>query len=203
MDSHKEVYEMTCPKLMIRFFPKLGNEWVGKSSVKCCTTGLEADLFFHSRSLFNCKGRVGQISGKVLDLSSQNPFFDISGFYNGVVTIENRQTKETCVLFDAHKSLANLKQLEVQNRKDVIDTESLVIWREVMWGIMMRDWGHARKAKQIIEEKQRAAANEMKKQGVQWNSSNFELVDGDWQWRHVGQNVTKAPIVIPCGWCQS
>ncbi|MCO5560514.1 hypothetical protein L7F22_014129 [Adiantum nelumboides] len=196
MDAHKEVYEMTSPKLVIRFFPTFGNEWVGKSTIKCNASGLEAELHFHSKPFFGW-GSVGRISGKVMDTSTQTCLFDLSGFYHQEVTMQDTKTGDRSVLFDARVSLANLKAVEVQNRKNVEDSESLVVWREVMKGIMEKDWEVARNAKHGIEEKQRSLAKERQKQGIQWTPCNFELIDGDWQWRHIGQPVTQASLVIP------
>lgn len=199
LDAHKEVYELTCPKLMIRFFPTLGNEWVGKSTIKCTASGLEANLYFHSRPLFSWRGSVGQISGKIIDTCTQTSLFDLSGFYNQVVTIRDSTTGDVDVLFDAQKSLANLKPLEVRDRKNVKETESLVVWRDVMDGIMTKDWEAARRAKQDIEEKQRFLVRERIRQGITWIPTNFELlVGGKWQWRHIGQVVREAPLAIPC-----
>ncbi|KAI5074255.1 hypothetical protein GOP47_0010216 [Adiantum capillus-veneris] len=196
MDAHKEVYEMTSPKLVIRFFPTFGNEWVGKSTIKCNASGFEADLLFHSRPFFGW-GSVCKVSGRIIDSSTQTPLFDLSGFYNQKVTIQDLTTGDVSVLFDAEASLTNMKALEVQNRKNVHDKESLVVWREVMKGIVERDWEVARQAKHDIEEKQRSLAKERKRQGVPWIPSSFELIDGKWQWRHTGQPVTQAPLVIP------
>lgn len=198
LNAHKEVYEMTCPKLVIRFFPTTGNEWVGKSTIKCSGSQLQANLLFHARPFFSLWGNIGEISGQILDSSTGDPLFDISGSYKGVVSVLEIKTGETKVLFDAQKSLANLKAPKALNTKKVKETESVAVWRLVMEGLVERDWEVARKAKHEIEERQRALAKKTKKEMKKWIPKYFELVEGDnWQWLHNEKFVEQAPLFIP------
>ena len=79
-------------------------------------------------------------------------------------------------------------------------TESVVVWREVMGGIVKKDWECARKAKNEVEDEQRNMAKQRKQEGVHWTPKHFIEVKDDedrWQWRHVGRSVSLAPLVVP------
>jgi hypothetical protein len=66
--------------------------------------------------------------------------------------------------------------------------------------MMKRDWEGARKAKNEVEDEQRNMVKKRKQDGIQWTPKHFvEVKDCDkrWQWRHIGQSVSVAPLVVP------
>ena len=82
LDSHQEVYEMTSPKLSIRLFPAPGTDWVGSSTIKCSSSGLEATINFKEKPFFGLKGVSGQLSGQISDIRNTRRLYDISGAWN-------------------------------------------------------------------------------------------------------------------------
>lgn len=196
LDLHKENYEMTCPKLLIRLFPAPGNEWVGSTIVKCSSSGLEAALIFKGKPFFGLTGTLGQITGQILDTDNNKVLYELSGGWNRVVTLKEVKTRETSVLFDAQTLLNNLKAPTVQNVKDLKEMESIVVWRAAMQGLVRREWEAARKAKHELEERQRALAKKRKKDGNPWTPKHFELDGDNWQWCHTNQLVCQAPLVV-------
>ncbi|MCO5560518.1 hypothetical protein L7F22_014133 [Adiantum nelumboides] len=201
LDSHQEVYEATSPKLLIRLFPAPGTEWVGSSTIKCSSSRLEATLSFKGKHLFGLRGTVGQVSGKVLDTSNGATLYEINGAWNKAVLAKNMKTEESSVLLDAQAALTNLKTLTLRSNKEEVEaTESLLVWRSVMGSIVRKDWELARRAKIEIEERQRDLAKIRKVEGKVWLPRHFVEVDGDdrWHWRHIGESVPRAPLVVPC-----
>lgn len=202
LDSFQEVYDTTSPKLLIRLFPAPGTEWVGSSTVKCGASRLEATLTFKGKHLFGLRGTVGQVSGKVLDTSTGTTLYEINGAWNKTIAVKNMKTEESSVIFDAQVALTNLKGPTLRSKKEELEAmESLVVWRSVMGGIVKKEWEVARQAKIEVEERQRDLAKRRKADGKVWLPRHFVDVDGEdcWQWRHIGESVPRAALVVPCG----
>ncbi|KAH7446434.1 hypothetical protein KP509_01G055200 [Ceratopteris richardii] len=200
LDSHGEAYELTSPKLLIRLFPIPGTEWVGTSTIKCCSSSLEASLSFKGKHFFGLRGTSGTVLGKVWDTNTGAILYEIHGAWNKTVTVKNMKTEENSVLFDAKCVLTNLRAPILRTKKEDLDpSESLLVWRPVMSAIVGREWDAARKAKYEIEERQRDLAKKWKSEGRVWKPRHFVEVDGEdhWQWCHVGEAVPVAPLVIP------
>lgn len=199
LDSHREVYDLTSPKLLIRLFPSPGTEWVGKTTVKCSSSGLEAVLSFKGKGLLGLRGTVAQVSGKVWDTKTDTALYDLNGAWNKTVTAKNIKTEESFVFFDAQDSLKNLVAPEPIDRKEVEATESLMVWGPVMGGILRKEWEVGRQKKIEIEERQRDLAKQRKLEGKVWLSKHFVESGGEdrWQWRHIGEAVPLAPLVVP------
>ncbi|KAI5074254.1 hypothetical protein GOP47_0010215 [Adiantum capillus-veneris] len=199
LDSHQEVYETTSPKLLIRLFPAPGTEWVGSSSIKCSSSRLEATLSFKGKHLFGLRGIIGQVSGKVWDTSNGATLYEISGAWNKTVVAKNMKTEESSVLLDAQAALTDLKAPTLRSKKEEVEaSESLLVWRTVMGGIVRKDWDVARQAKHEIEERQRDLAKRRKMEGKVWLPRHFvEVADGEdrWHWRHIGESVPRAPLM--------
>ncbi|KAH7443804.1 hypothetical protein KP509_02G051600 [Ceratopteris richardii] len=197
LDAHHEAYEITCPKLLIRLFPVPGTEWVGTSTIKCVSTKLEANLLFKGKPLFGLRGTAGHVSGKIYDVSTSSTLYEINGAWNKTITAKNLKTEESSLLYDAQAALSNLQPLVVQN-KGLDASESLVVWRSVMSGIVNWDWEAARQAKHEIEERQRDLEKKRKMDGKLWRPRHFVQVDGEdhWQWCHFGEAVSPAPLVM-------
>ena len=66
-----------------------------------------------------------------------------------------------------------------------------------MAGLMKKDWGLARKAKNEIEDKQREQGRLRNKSRQVWTPKYFELKDNEWQWCHSFGSVSRAPLLIP------
>ncbi|KAH7443806.1 hypothetical protein KP509_02G051700 [Ceratopteris richardii] len=198
LDSHHEVYELTCPKIVFRLFPAPGTEWVGTSTIKCGSSNLEASLTFKGKPLFGLKGTAGHVSGKIYDTSTGATLYEINGAWNKTITAKSTKTEESSLLFDAQAALTNLRSPVLQ-KKGLDGSESLVVWRPAMSGIVNRDWEAARQAKHEIEERQRHLEKKRKMEGKIWKPRYFVKVDADhhWQWCHFGETVPPAPLVIP------
>jgi hypothetical protein len=72
-----------------------------------------------------------------------------------------------------------------------------MVWRQVMEGLLKKDWELARQAKNEIEVKQREQGRLRNKSRLPWMPQHFELKENHWQWRHSSLPVPPAPLVIP------
>ena len=88
LDSHKESYEMTSPKLCIRLFPIPGNEWVGNTIVKCNTSGYEATLTFKPKPFLGLRGDLGHLTGQIWDRARNQLLYELNGQWNKYVVNE-------------------------------------------------------------------------------------------------------------------
>ena len=78
-------------------------------------------------------------------------------------------------------------------------SESVVVWKEVMQALVMRDWTRVKAVKHEIEEKQRVLENIRRKEGKQWVPKYFvEGVGSDgWHWwGGQGKHVPQSPLVV-------
>ena len=77
---------MTLPAHTTRLFPWPGNEWTGSSTVKCRSSGLQAEINFKSNSLLagmrGSSGGRGQVSGHIMDTSNGVVLYELSGHWN-------------------------------------------------------------------------------------------------------------------------
>ncbi|MCO5586403.1 hypothetical protein L7F22_040343 [Adiantum nelumboides] len=180
LDSHQEVYEATSPKLLIGYsLHQARSGWAAQPSNVALP---DWKPLSHSRAsiCLGCEGRLAR-----------------------VVLAKNMKTEESSVLLDAQAALTNLKALTLRSNKEEVEaTESLLVWRLVMGSIVRKDWELARQAKIEIEERQRDLAKIRKVEGKVWLPRHFVEVEVEgndrWHWRHIGESVPRAPLVVPC-----
>ncbi|XP_021893151.1 oxysterol-binding protein-related protein 4C [Carica papaya] len=199
--TRNETYEMNSPKLLIRFLPFPGVDWVGNVKICCHETGLEADLSFRATSFLGLRKSHRSVKGKIHHRSSpNNPLFEINGNWDRTVTAKDVNNGGITVIFDAKEALTGLKTPAVKDLKGVWRGESAAVWGEVSEGIMRGDWKKAREAKMAVEEKQREMMREREGRGQTWVPKHFSLScskDGVWECCPLQKWVPPAPIVSP------
>ncbi|RWR91511.1 oxysterol-binding protein-related protein 4C-like protein isoform X1 [Cinnamomum micranthum f. kanehirae] len=115
--SFGEHYEMNAPRLLIRFFPVPGVDWVGNVRIKCKDTGLEADLCYKGNSFLGLGGGSRFVTGKIFDSLSMETIYDIEGHWDRVITMTDAQSGENKVLFNAKEAISKLKTPILQDPK--------------------------------------------------------------------------------------
>lgn len=84
-----ESYVVNSPKLLIKFLPVPGVDWVGNVKIQCKESGLEAELCYRGSSF---TGRGRSIRGRILKSSSGKTICEIDGHwdrYGWPLLIEN------------------------------------------------------------------------------------------------------------------
>ncbi|XP_056859195.1 oxysterol-binding protein-related protein 4B-like isoform X1 [Raphanus sativus] len=198
--NRKETYEMDQPRLVVRFLPAPGAHWTGKIKIKCPETDLEAELHLISDSLIErFKGNNNRsIKGKISQTSSGDKLYDISGHWDRTVMAKNLKTGEVEVIYNAKESISGLKPPTVKNLKEVMETESAMVWSEVSEKILKKDWEKAREAKKGVEDKQRESLKQREASGESWVPKHFSVVRNgkDWDCKPLQPAVPRAPLVI-------
>ncbi len=85
--NHGEIYVMNSPKLLIRFFPVPGTDWVGNVRIQCQESGLEAELNYKYNSFLGLRGNHRSIKGKVFESSSLKTLYEIDGQWDRYVLL--------------------------------------------------------------------------------------------------------------------
>eukprot|EP01018_Ginkgo_biloba_P038337 Gb_23063 [translate_table: standard] len=111
-----ERYEMNCPKLSIRFFPRPSTEWVGIVTVQCKESGLKATLCYNIKSLFGLKGSSTRITGKIFKTNfPAQHHYELDGNWDQTVMVMDIKSGKTNMLYDAKATITKLKTPIVQN----------------------------------------------------------------------------------------
>ncbi|XP_031251724.1 oxysterol-binding protein-related protein 4B-like isoform X2 [Pistacia vera] len=198
LHKYKETYEMNSPKLLIRFLPVPGTEWVGNVRIKCHENGLEAELCFRGGSLLGRRGRA--IKGKIFESLSMQTLYEIDGHWDRAVSVKDMQKGKRRVIFDAKEILYGLKTPIVKDSQAVWPSESAAVWAEVSQGILNQEWEKARDAKKSVEEEQRKLLRERESAGETWVPKHFNLTQSKergWDCSPIQERVPPAPIVVP------
>ncbi|CAN7071725.1 unnamed protein product [Brassica oleracea var. botrytis] len=198
--NRKETYEMDQPRLVVRFLPAPGAHWTGKIKIKCPETDLEAELHLISDSFIErFKGNNNRsIKGKISQTSSGDKLYDISGHWDRTISAKNLKTGEVEVIYNAKESISGLRPPTVKNLKEVMESESAMVWSEVSEKILNKDWERAREAKKAVEEKQRESLKRREASGESWVPKHFSVVRNgkDWDCSPLQPTVPRAPLVI-------
>ncbi|EOA16752.1 hypothetical protein CARUB_v10004961mg [Capsella rubella] len=198
--NRKETYEMNQPRLIMRFLPTPGAHWAGKVKIKCPETDLEAELNLISDSFIErFRGNKNRsIKGKIFESSTGNQLYNIFGHWDRTVMAKNLKTGELEVIYNAKENIAELKPPTVKNPKEVMESESGIIWSEVSEGILKNEWESAREAKSLVEKKQRESLKQREASGELWVPKHFSMVkDGkDWDCSPLHSTVPRAPLVV-------
>uniref|UniRef100_A0A0D3A6E9 Uncharacterized protein n=2 Tax=Brassica oleracea var. oleracea TaxID=109376 RepID=A0A0D3A6E9_BRAOL len=200
LQSRKETYDMNQPRLVIRLVPVPRADWAGKMKIKCPETDLEAELHLVSDSFIErFRGNNNRaVKGKISESSSGSKLYDIFGNWDRTISAKNLKTGEVEVLYNANESISGLKPPTVKNLKEVMESESAMVWSEVSEGILNKDWERAREAKKAVEEKQRKSLKQREVSGESWVPQHFSVVKNgkDWDCTPLQPTVPRAPLVI-------
>ncbi|CAH8318112.1 unnamed protein product [Eruca vesicaria subsp. sativa] len=198
--NRRETYEMDQPRLVVRFLPAPGAHWTGKIKIKCSETDLEAELHLNSDSFIErFKGNNNRsIKGKISQTSSGDKLYDIFGHWDRTVMAKNLKTGEVEVIYNAKENISGLKPPTVKNLKEVMQSESVMVWSEVSEKILKKDWERAREAKKVVEDKQRESLKQREASGESWVPKHFSVVRNgkDWDCSPLQPTVPPAPLVI-------
>ncbi|KAK9268466.1 hypothetical protein L1049_000217 [Liquidambar formosana] len=194
-----ESYVMNSPKLLIRFFPVPGVDWVGNVRICCQETGLEAELCYKGSSFLGGRANHRSIKGKIFESSSLKTIYKIDGHWDRTVSIKDIKNGKPRVIYNAIEVISGLKTPKVKNPKGVWPSESAVVWSEVSQGILSKDWEKASEAKKVIEEKERGLVKERESRGEPWFPKHFTLSyskEGGWDCSPIEKWVPPAPFVV-------
>ncbi|CAA3026967.1 Hypothetical predicted protein [Olea europaea subsp. europaea] len=194
-----ETYAMNSPKLVIRFLPVPGVEWLGNTTIRCKETGLEAELCYRGSSYFPRRSIHRSIKGKIFRSLSSQTIYEINGHWDRAVTIKKFSNESVTTIYNANEVLSGLKTPIVEDPKGVLPSESAVIWAEVSQAILQKCWEKAREAKTVVEEKQREVAEERKLKDENWVPKHFTVShskENGWECLPNVKLVPPAPIVV-------
>ncbi|KAK3221354.1 hypothetical protein Dsin_008379 [Dipteronia sinensis] len=200
LHNHRETYEMNSPKLLIRFLPVPGVDWVGNVKIKCPETGLEAELCYRANSFLGRRKNYRAIKGKIYQSSSSNILYEIDGHWDRTVTLKDMNSGKARVIYNAKEVLSGLKTPTVKDLKEVWASESAVVWSEVNQAILNKDWEKATEAKTDVEKKQRDVVKGRESVGDTWVPKHFKVtcsMEGSWDCSPIHKWVPPAPIVMP------
>ncbi|KAK9697547.1 hypothetical protein RND81_08G044400 [Saponaria officinalis] len=194
-----ESYVMNSPKLLIRLLPKPGVDWVGNVKIMCEETCLEAELSYKSASFFGFGGSNRIVKGKIIDSSSSNTLYEITGHWDRTVHIKDTTDGKTKVLYDAKDVISDLPTPTLKDPEGVWPSESAVVWAELSKAILSKDWDKAREAKLAVEEKERELLRQRKSMAENWVPKHFDLcysIENGWECSPKQKTVPPAPIVF-------
>ncbi|KAK6152171.1 hypothetical protein DH2020_014806 [Rehmannia glutinosa] len=194
-----ETYTMNSPKLVIRFLPVPGVDWLGNVNVRCQETGLEAELSYRGNSFLPRPSIYRSIKGKIFLSSTSETVYEINGHWDRTVMAKDVSTGKTTIIYNAKEELSGLKTPIVKDSKAVLASESTVVWSEVSRAILQKNWEKAREAKSCIEEKQREIARERKSKDDDWAPKYFTVShtkENGWDCLPINKLVPTAPILV-------
>lgn len=113
----KETYRINSPKLLMRFLPFPGVDWVGNVKIRCQETGLEADLDYRANTFFRRPSVYRSIKGRIYDSSTSNIIYEIDGHWDRHVTVKDVSTGRTRTIYDAKEALSGMKPPIVKDLK--------------------------------------------------------------------------------------
>lgn len=195
-----ENYAMNSPNLLIRLFPVPSSDWVGTVTVQCKETGLEAELCYGGHSFLGFRGSNRSIKGKIFESSTSKILYEIDGHWDRTVVVKNTVDSKTRVIYDAEKTISNLRTPVVKDSEGLQPTESALVWGEVSRGILRKEWEEAKEAKKAVEEKERELRREREYTGETWIPKHFKLSytnEEGWNCSPEHTLVPPAPIVVP------
>ncbi|XP_019177948.1 PREDICTED: oxysterol-binding protein-related protein 4C-like isoform X2 [Ipomoea nil] len=204
--NKKETYIMNTPNLVFRILPFPGVEWQGNVSIRCQETGLKADICYKGTSFLSRKDKNRSLVGKIFRSSSSSSsssfeaIYEISGNWDRTVAIKDTRNGEVKVIYNAKQAFSGLKTPVVKLPKEVVASESGVVWAEVNKGILKKQWDKAKEAKSSIEERQRELERERVSKGETWIPKHFKVSynkENGWQALPCHKLVPPAPIVVP------
>lgn len=171
-----ERYILTQPNMYARgiLFGKMKYELGDHSYVRCPENDLVADIEFKTKGYFS--GTYNAIGGTIRNEKTGEVYYELSGLWNGEMTIKNVATHKKETLFNAvqakHSPPLN-RPIEEQGER-----ESQRLWQDTVKAIIARDHDAATDSKTAIEDRQREEAAKRAEQGVEWRPKLFRHVQG-------------------------
>nr|POF04850.1 oxysterol-binding protein like c23b6.01c [Quercus suber] len=164
---------VTQPNMYARgiLFGKMKYELGDHAVVRCPESGLEADIEFKVKGWVG--GNYNAIGGHIKESKSGKNLFELSGFWDGEMTIKDLSTGKKEVLFDAghaRPSPVQTRPIEEQSAR-----ESQRLWYSTTTAIKKADQKVATEEKSKIEDEQRQEASE-RGEGHLWQPKLFKAV---------------------------
>lgn len=171
-----ERYILTQPNMYARgiLFGKMKYELGDHSYVRCPEHDLVADIEFKTKGYFS--GTYNAIGGTIKNEKTGEVYYELSGMWNGEMTIKNVATHKKETLFDA----VHAKHTPPLHRpiEEQGDRESQKLWHDTVKAIIARDHDAATDSKTAIEDRQREEAAKRTEQGIEWQPKLFRHVQG-------------------------
>ncbi|XP_032169663.1 oxysterol-binding protein-related protein 9-like, partial [Mustela erminea] len=135
-------------------------------NISCSKTGYSANIVFHTKPFYG--GKKHRITSEIFSPNKKS-FCSVEGEWNGLMYAKYA-TGENAVFIDT-KKLPIIKK-KVRKSEDQNEYESRCLWKDVAFNLKIRDIDVATEAKHRLEERQRAEAQERKKE-IQWETRLF------------------------------
>nr|POE68821.1 oxysterol-binding protein like c23b6.01c [Quercus suber] len=168
-----ERYFVTQPNMYARgiLFGKMKYELGDHAVVRCPESGLEADIEFKVKGWVG--GNYNAIGGHIKESKSGKNLFELSGFWDGEMTIKDLSTGKKEVLFDAGH--ARPSPVQTRPMEEQSPRESQRLWHPTTSAIKKADQKVATDEKSKIEDEQRQEASE-RGEGHVWQPKLFKAV---------------------------
>eukprot|EP00271_Cylindrocystis_brebissonii_P012697 TRINITY_DN3178_c0_g1_i2.p1 TRINITY_DN3178_c0_g1~~TRINITY_DN3178_c0_g1_i2.p1 ORF type:complete len:589 (-),score=124.07 TRINITY_DN3178_c0_g1_i2:1103-2869(-) len=198
LGEHGEVYVSTSPSISFRFFPIVGTEWVGSTTIKCEKTGLEAVVEYKPRAFFGLSGAENRVGGKVFETATKKVLYTLEGCWDKTVSIKSAADKTTSVLYNHEDACKDLAALSVEDPKGLVPTESILVWSALTGALLAKDYETARVEKAKVENWQREVRAKRQAAKETWEPTFFvKDPTGHWVWKDPSLTVGHAPLVAP------
>ncbi|XP_057806477.1 oxysterol-binding protein-related protein 4B [Salvia miltiorrhiza] len=197
--EQKETYTLNSPKLVIRFLPFSGVDWIGDVRIRCEETELEAQLCYRGNSFWPRPSIHRSIKGKIVRSSTSHTIYEINGHWDRSVVVKDVATGKQTTIYDAREALSGLKTPILKDPQAVCSSESSLVWSEVSRAIQEKRWDKARESKSEIEERQREMARERELKGEEWVPKHFTVFhtkESGWDCVPNNNVVAPAPIIV-------
>ncbi|XP_073290408.1 oxysterol-binding protein-related protein 4C-like [Primulina huaijiensis] len=193
-----ETYTMNSPKLVIKFLPLPGVDWLGNVKIQCQENGFEAELCYRGVTFLPRASMHRSIRGKIFSSSSLETIYEISGHWDSIVSIKDVSNGKATIIYNASEAISRLQTPAVKDANAVSPSESTAVWAEVGRNIIQKNWEKATEAKTDIEERQRELAKERQSAHEDWVPKHFTVSyskENGWDCLPKHKFVTPAPII--------
>ncbi|CAI9099158.1 OLC1v1035939C2 [Oldenlandia corymbosa var. corymbosa] len=199
--NNRETYLMNSPKLVIKFLPLIGVDWLGDVTIKCEETGLTAVLFYKGNSILPRVANHRAIKGEIFMASSPSrTIYEINGHWDRIVTARDPSSGKSKVIYNAKEVLSEVKTPIVRESQGILPSESTVVWGDVSQAILDKCWEKAKEAKSAIEGRQREMVKERNSKAENWVPEHFTVSyskESGWECQPNQKLVPPAPIIVP------
>lgn len=178
--NYGEEYSMVFPHIVARgiLFGNQCLELTNKLKIKCTQSGFKASILFKSKSNNELEGKIKKGSEVI---------YTLAGCIDTQIMIKNVQKDRELVFLDRKDMVEPPKLVDPVARQHKM--ESRRVWHDLSFGLIMKDYEVATKAKVAVEEAQRVLAKERSQAGHQWAPKNFVMVAED-EWHHKNFSLT-------------
>ncbi|OQR69114.1 oxysterol-binding protein-related protein 9-like [Tropilaelaps mercedesae] len=181
-----EEYTCTFPSAYARSI--LGVPWVelgGEVTINCAKTGYHAKIDFLTKPTFG--GKKHQLKGAIFrpqveSCKQAQPFLQIHGAWNDVMTAKNVETGETFEFFNPHTTPTIKKQ--VRPAVETLPYESRRLWMNVTYNLREGNVDRATEHKSFLEQRQRDEARLRTETGRHWRQRLFSEKGDNWVYRN-------------------